>query len=105
MRPLLLISALLGAGEPSSTATVAIDFAPPASGPRWYADALEQLLAREVSRFHRVTLVDALDPGSCPEHAPACLAALYRARQVDVVVLGALEGQTLHYAAYAGWST
>src|SRR5690348_1755386 len=68
-----------------------IDIAPPSSGPAWFAAALEEMIARELSRFHSVQLVEKLDSQSCTARNSRCLVELYRGIGTQVVVLGQLH--------------
>ncbi len=89
------------AAAPSAVAVV-VDVAPSA-GDGWFAAALEQTIARELSRFHSVTLADKLDARACPGRDPRCLVDRYRDAGVDIVVLGSLRQGLLDYDVYATW--
>jgi hypothetical protein len=67
-----LLAALLVSAEPPA-ARLVIDFAPPQNAPAWYSHALEQLVSREVSRFHRLVTEG---PQSLPPEELGKLAAL-----------------------------
>ena len=84
-------------------AKLAVDFARPAAGPAWFASALEQTVAHELSRFGTVELAEKLDSRRCPDRQARCLVDLYREAGVQVVVLGQLRQNTLEYEVYATW--
>lgn len=99
----ILVAAPLATAD-ERPARVAVDFAPPAAGARWFAAALEQDVARALTRFAGVALADKLDRARCPDRSPRCLVAAYRAAGVDVVVLGALELRGLAWAVWETWT-
>lgn len=103
MHPLGLLTALLVSAEPPA-AKLVIDFAKPEGAPAWYSLAVEQLVSREVSRFHRLELVDPIDTTACPGHDGECVAKLYAARGVDFVVVGRLARDELQYEVHETWS-
>ena len=106
-RALVVLGILVAAPRATADerpARVAVDFAPPAAGARWVAAALEQDVARALTRFAGVALADKLDRASCPDRSPRCLVAAYRAAGVDVVVLGALERRGLAWAVWETWT-
>jgi hypothetical protein len=96
-----LLVVLMVSGR-ADAAKLVVDFAP-ATGDVWFAAALEQTVARELSRFHSVTLVDKLDAHDCPDREARCLVALYRTSGVDLVVLGRVNRGFLDYEVYATW--
>ena len=100
----ILVAAPVAMAAAPQPARVAVDVATPSSGPRWFAAALEQLVARELSRFGAVALADKIDPARCPDRNARCLVAAYRAAGVDVVVLGALERRGLAWAVWETWT-
>lgn len=85
-------------------ARIAVDIAAPSSSSeRWYAAALEQTVARELSRFAGVALADKLDAAACPRRDARCLVDGYRDAGVELVVLGKLRRNVLDYEVYATW--
>jgi hypothetical protein len=86
-----------------STVAVVVDVAP-STGDGWFAAALEQTIARELSRFHSVTLGDKLNARACPGREARCLVDRYRDAGVDIVVLGRLRQELLDYDVYATWT-
>jgi len=88
------------AGPPA--ARLVVDFAS-ATGGDWFPSALEELVARELSRFHSVALVDKIDARACPGREARCLVDRYRDAGVQVVVLGRLVRERLDYEVYATW--
>ena len=98
---------LLFAGGPAAAAStsIAVDFAPPssASHDRWYAAALEQTIAHELSRFANAIIAEKLDAAACPTRQVRCLVDGYRDAGVQVVVLGKLRRDVLDYEVYATW--
>jgi hypothetical protein len=83
---------------------IAIDFAAAEPHSAWFASALEEMVGREVGRFHRVQLAEKIDPALCPGHERACLEAAYEKSGVSVAVLGTLRGKKLRYAIYDTFS-
>jgi hypothetical protein len=96
----LLSVGLATADEP--LAKIAVDFDRPAVD-AWLADALGAMLERELDRFHQVALTPRLE-GRCPDRAAACLVDAYRQAGADLLIHGALRGNTLHYAVYETWT-
>lgn len=106
-RALVVLGILVAAPRATADerpARVAVDFAPPAAGARWFAAALEEDVARALTRFAGVALADKLERARCPDRSPRCLVAAYRAAGVDVVVLGALERRGLAWAVWETWT-
>jgi hypothetical protein len=99
---LLVAGRAATAGEPRA-GRVVVDFSPPAKGPAWYVAALEELVARELTRFQSVELVEPMR-SACPSRAPRCLAEAYAAAGVQVVVLGRLDGDDLRYEVWDSWT-
>ncbi|MGZ3429738.1 MAG: hypothetical protein ACXVCV_23970, partial [Polyangia bacterium] len=99
----LLVGGRAAADSEPRGARLVVDFAPPASGSGWYVAALEEMVARELSRFRTVELAEKIDSRRCPVRDARCLVDLYRQAGVQVVVLGALRGNRLEYEVYATW--
>ena len=57
----------------------------------------------ELSRFQRVSFVEKVDASRCPERRPQCLVRAYTGL-ADVLVLGRLADERLHYEAYETWT-
>jgi hypothetical protein len=91
------------AAEPRP-ATLVVDFASGESRSAWFVAALEEMVARELARFHLVELADKLPPSRCLDRASRCLVEQYRAAGVQVVVLGQLTGRRLRFAVYETWT-
>jgi hypothetical protein len=88
----------------SRPSPVVVDVAPPAGSPAWFAASVELMVERELGRFHGVSHADKLDPARCPDRHPDCLVAAYRAAGVDVMILGTLHPDALHYEVYDAFS-
>jgi hypothetical protein len=84
---------------------VAVSFLPSTPERAWIALALSQSFERELSRFHRVVLIDPAqaDTGHCGR-ALACMAKELRRAGADVVLVGGLEEYRLRYELYETWS-
>lgn len=104
MSPALLLIAALAAPSEEAPAKVAVDFARPESGPRWFSAALQELVTRSLGRFTAVQIADPLDAAACPSRETRCLIEAYHAAGVEVVVLGATSGEKLEYEVFATWS-
>jgi hypothetical protein len=100
----LVAAADTAAGDEPRAARLAVDFAAEPPSPGWYASALEQLVARELSRFAGVELTEKLDAHRCPDRDSRCLVAIYRALGVQVIVLGRVRQRTLDYEVFETWS-
>ena len=85
--------------------TLVVDFAAADADTNdgWFARALEQRLIEELSRFQRVSFVEKVDASRCPERRPQCLVRAYTGL-ADVLVLGRLADERLHYEAYETWT-
>src|SRR5262249_43159497 len=100
---------LLAAMQPAAadelrTANVVVDFVPTPPTPGWYAAGLEELVARELSRFNGLTLAEKLDPTRCPRRERRCLTDEYGRRGVNVIVLGQVGRRALDYQVLETWS-
>jgi hypothetical protein len=101
---LLLLAGNAAAGEPQRAAKLVVDFAPVPPAESWYAAGLEELFARELSRFAGIELTDKLDGNRCPGRDSGCLIEQYRARGVQVIVLGRVTRRTLEYQVLETWT-
>jgi hypothetical protein len=92
------------APQAARASTVAVDFAPTPGTDAWLSAAMEGTVGRELSRFHRVELMEKVAADACPERQPLCLVDRYRADGVDLLVLGAVSPERLEYEVYATWT-
>ena len=102
----VFLSLVLAGGSAAASTSIAVDLAPPSSSPsneRWFAAALEQTVAHQLSRFRDVTIADKLDAAACPRRDVRCLVDGYGAAGVQVVVVGKLRRNVLDYEVYATW--
>ena len=65
--------------------------------------ALEQTVARELSRFRRSRSPTRSTPRACPTRQTRCLVDHYRDAGVQLIVLGRLRRDLLEYDVYATW--
>src|SRR5689334_5138590 len=96
-RALLVVLLVAGGRAGADPARLAVDFA----CEDWFCTALEQTVARELSRFQSLALADKLDV--CPGRDTRCLVDKYRQAGIDLVVLGRLGRERLDYEVYATW--
>src|SRR5215471_9167357 len=105
-RSVLLVSlfvasrAIAATPPPKAQGQVVVDFVPAGSEPAWFVAALEELVGRELARFHQVQLADKLDAKACPHRETRCLVDHYREAGVNVIVLGTLRETTLEYETW-----
>jgi hypothetical protein len=104
-RATALLLAVLGASPAwAGEAKLAIDFAAAPGSAPWYANALQQTVAQEASRFSRVAVVDPIDTSTCAGRDTDCVVHLYTQAGVDVLVLGVLDRDTLRYEVHETWT-
>src|SRR5262245_13782451 len=96
----LVVAGPAVAAAASRPTPIAVDFAP-AGSDSWYVSGLEELVARELSRFAALELAEKLPSDRCPDRAPRCLVEQYRAAGVPLLVLGHLQRRVLAFAVYS----
>jgi hypothetical protein len=79
---------------------VAVDFAPPENGSDWFVLALEELVGRELGRFHHIQLAEKLEARACPDRELRCLLDAYKNAGAAVAIFGELRGTNLRYQVY-----
>jgi hypothetical protein len=100
----LLVGGRAVAGSEPPAARLVVDFVSGGAGGEWFASALEQTVAHELSRFRTIEVVQKLDAGRCATRETRCLVELYREAGVQLVVLGRLRRELLEYEVYATWA-